>query len=1017
MEMVDYSKVHEVIAETNEGILLAEYQPEYRTDREFQSEADLERQLLMDLVNGLNYERLDIHTPAELLANAKVQIEKLNKVTFTDAEWQRFVVEYLDCPNEGLVEKTRKIQENHIYDFVFDDGRIKNIFILDKKNIHNNSMQVINQVTQVGSHTNRYDVTILVNGLPLVQIELKKRGVSLQEAFNQVHRYSKESFNSENSLYKYVQIFVISNGTYTRYFANTTAQNKNHYEFTCEWADRKNKTIHELEDFTVTFLSKRVLLEVLTKYCVFDVDNTLLIMRPYQIAATESILRKIHSSNEMKNFGTINACGYIWHTTGSGKTLTSFKTARLATELDYIDKVIFVVDRKDLDYQTMKEYQKFQPNSVNGSNNTKELQRSIEENDGKIVVTTIQKLNKFITANSNHEIYAKKCVLIFDECHRSQFGDAQKRIKKAFKQYMLFGFTGTPIFKENSLRGDKTTRDVFGEQLHAYVITDAIRDKKVLKFKVDYNYIKPEVNKYREAEKAVGRELDEKKLKKMEKELLLHPERIATITEYLLRVYNDKTHRSKYYTHKQKKMQGFNAMLAVQSIEAAKLYYEELQRQQATLPEVKRLKVATIFSFAPNEEQSAYGEIQDEELDPQDTAMPLSSKEFLSKAIYDYNQIFKTNFSTDGKEFQNYYRDLSKRVKSKEVDLLIVVGMFLTGFDAPTMNTLFVDKNLRYHGLIQAFSRTNRIFNEVKPFGNIVCFRDLEKATQEAIKTFGDTNKLDIILEKSFGEYMDGFVDQVTGIKVKGYTEVCQEILERFLNPQEIETEHDKKEFVKLFGEFLKLDNVLRNYDEFQEIDKPISEGYLQDLRSSYVEIRDEFLNLKSYERTKDLGVDLSDIEFEIELLKTDEINLDYILALIVEKSKNSESKEAMKAEVSRVIRSSIDIRAKEELVIGFINDTDLASLKDHDEIINAFYAYGKERKAVAIRELAESENLVKDYQLFIDRSIQRGYAENSGADLDSIIPPTSRRHGARERKKQEVLHQIQTLVEIYSGI
>ncbi len=539
----------------------------------------------------------------------------------------------------------------------------------------------------------------------------------------------------------------------------------------------------------------------------------------------------------------------------------------------------------------------------------------------------------------------------------------------------------------------------------------------ILKFKVDYNYIKPEINKYREAEKAVGRELDEKKLKKMEKELLLHPERIATITEYLLRVYNDKTHRNQHYTHKQKQLSGFNAMLAVQSIEAAKLYYEELQRQQAELPEAKRLKIATIFSFAPNEEQSAYGEIQDEELDPKDTAMPLSSKEFLTKAIFDYNQMFKTNFSTDGKEFQNYYRDLSKRVKSKEVDLLIVVGMFLTGFDAPTMNTLFVDKNLRYHGLIQAFSRTNRIFNKVKPFGNIVCFRDLEKATQEAIKTFGDTNKLDIILEKSFSEYMDGFVDQVTGIKVKGYTEVCQEILERFPNPQEIETEHDKKEFVKLFGEFLKLDNVLRNYDEFQEIDKPISEGYLQDLRSTYVEIRDEFLNLKNYERTKDLGVDLSDIEFEIELLKTDEINLDYILALIVEKSKNSESKEAMKAEVSRVIRSSIDIRAKEELVIGFINDTDLASLKDHDEIINAFYAYGKERKAVAIRELAESENLVKDYQLFIDRSIQRGYAENSGADLDSIIPPTSRRQGARERKKQEVLHQIQLLVEIYSGI
>ena len=539
----------------------------------------------------------------------------------------------------------------------------------------------------------------------------------------------------------------------------------------------------------------------------------------------------------------------------------------------------------------------------------------------------------------------------------------------------------------------------------------------MLKFKVDYNYIKPEINKYREAEKAVGREVDEKKLKKMEKELLLHPERIATITEYLLRVYNTKTHLNQHYTHKQKQMSGFNAMLAVQSIEAAKLYYDELQRQQATLPEAKRLKVATIFSFAPNEEQSAYGEIQDEELDPQSVDMPHSSKEFLEKAIIDYNEMFKTNFSTEGKEFQNYYRDLSKRVKSKEVDLLIVVGMFLTGFDAPTMNTLFVDKNLRYHGLIQAFSRTNRIFNKVKPFGNIVCFRDLEKATQEAIKTFGDTNKLEIILEKSFSEYMDGFVDEVTGVKVKGYTEVCQEILEKFSNPQEIETEHDKKEFVKLFGELLKLDNVLRNYDEFQEIEKPISEGFLQDLRSTYVEIRDEFLNLKNYEKTSDTDIDLSDVEFEIELLKTDEINLDYILALIVEKSKNSESKEAMKAEVSRVIRSSIDIRAKEELVIGFINDTDLQILKNHDDIINAFYTYGKERKVTAIRELVEDEKLVNDYQLFIDRAIQRGYAENSGTDLDSIIPPTSRRQGARERKKQEVLHQIQLLVEIYSGI
>ena len=580
--MVTYPTNTDVIAELSEGILLAEYEYKHRRDREYQSESDLEKQLINDLVNDLNYEHLNIHTQEELLLNAKTQLEKLNKVIFSGEEWQRFVVEYLDCPNEGLVEKTRKIQENHIYDFIFDDGRIKNIKIIDKENIHNNRLQVVNQVSQEGTHKNRYDVTILVNGLPLVQIELKKRGVSLQEAFNQVHRYSKESFNSENSLYKYVQIFVISNGTYTRYFANTTAQNKNHYEFTCEWADRKNRTIHYLEDFTNYFLSKRVLLEVLTKYCVFDADNTLLIMRPYQIAATESILWKIKSANDNNNFGTLDAFGYIWHTTGSGKTLTSFKAARLATSLDYIDKVFFVVDRKDLDYQTMKEYQKFQPNSVNGSSSAKELKRNIEMSDDKIIVTTIQKLNNFITKNTDHPIYDKKCILIFDECHRSQFGKAQKRIKKAFKKFSLFGFTGTPIFSANTLTGE-TTQDVFGKMLHSYVITDAIRDKKVLKFKVDYNYIKPELNKYREAEQAVGvigEEIDEKKLKKIEKELLNHPERITTVTKYLLDVYDVKTHRNQLYTHKQKQLAGFNAMFAVQSIESAKLYYDEIKKQQ-----------------------------------------------------------------------------------------------------------------------------------------------------------------------------------------------------------------------------------------------------------------------------------------------------------------------------------------------------------------------------------------------------------------------------------------------------
>ncbi|MBF4806769.1 MAG: HsdR family type I site-specific deoxyribonuclease, partial [Pseudoleptotrichia goodfellowii] len=604
--------------------------------------------------------------------------------------------------------KTRKIQENHIYDFIFDDGHLKNIKIIDKENIHNNILQVVHQINQKGKHNNRYDVTVLVNGLPLVHIELKKRGVNIHEAFNQIHRYSKESFNAENSLYKYVQIFVISNGTYTRYFANTTAQSKNNYEFTCEWADAKNKVIRDLEDFTKTFFERRTILEVLTKYCVFDASNTLLIMRPYQIAATERILWKIKSSYESKKAGKTEAGGFIWHTTGSGKTLTSFKTARLATELDYIDKVFFVVDRKDLDYQTMKEYQKFQPDSVNGSKDTKELKRSIEKQDNKIVVTTIQKLNEFVKKNPNHEIYGKHCVLIYDECHRSQFGDAQKNIRKAFKYYYQFGFTGTPIFPENSLGGD-TTSGVFGAQLHSYVITDAIRDGKVLKFKVDYNNISA---KFKSAET----ETDEKELKKLERKILLHPDRISEITKHILRVFDVKTHRNEMYSVKQRQLSGFNAMFAVQSVEAAKLYYEEFQKQQENLSEEKRLKIATIYSFSANEEQTAIGEIFEENFEP--NALDSTAKEFLEKVINDYNGYFKTNFSTNGNEFQNYYKDLSKKVKNKEIDLLIVVGMFLTGFDAPTLNTLFVDKNLRYHGLIQAFSRTNRILNKVKTFGN-----------------------------------------------------------------------------------------------------------------------------------------------------------------------------------------------------------------------------------------------------------------------------------------------------------
>ena len=1008
--MSEKSAVYErtTIAEMTNGIILANYEEILQVQDTYQSEKELEDGMIRDL-ESQGYERFYGKTSKELYKNLKIQIERLNKVAFTDKEWERFLVEYLDCPNDGMIEKTRKIQENYIYDFIFDDGHLKNIKIIDKKNIHNNILQVCNQIKQKGKHKNRYDVTILVNGLPLVHIELKKRGVSLHEAFSQIDRYGKESFNAENSLYKFVQIFVISNGTYTRYFANTTARNKNHYEFTCEWADAKNKVIRDLKDFTATFFEKRTILEVLTKYCVFDSNNTLLIMRPYQIAATERILWKIESSFQNRKSGKIGAGGFIWHTTGSGKTLTSFKTAKLATELDYIDKVFFVVDRKDLDYQTMKEYQKFQPDSVNGSKDTKELKRSIEKQDNKIVVTTIQKLNEFVKKNPSHEIYDKHCVIIYDECHRSQFGDAQKNIRKSFKNYYQFGFTGTPIFPENAL-GSDTTAGIFGAQLHSYVITDAIRDKKVLKFKVDYNDIRAKF-------KAAETETDDKKLKELEKRMLLHPERISKIVEYILKVYNTKTHRNEYYNIKQKRLNGFNAIFAVQSVEAAKLYYEEFQKQQENLPEEKRLKVATIYSFAANEERNAIGDIPDENFEP--SAMESTAKEFLDKVISDYNNYFKTNFSTNGNEFQNYYKDLSKKVKDKKIDILIVVGMFLTGFDAPTLNTLFVDKNLRYHGLIQAFSRTNRILNKVKTFGNIVCFRDLEKATKNAIKTFGDENSVNIILEKSYNDYIKGFKDEETGKSVKGYIDLCNEIVKKFPKPIEIEKNQDKKEFAELFGELLKTENILKNFDEFENFEKIISDRQMQDMKSVYVDICEEIRNAGKDDQnnSNEQGIDFSDIEFQIDLLKTDEINLDYILELILEKTKEHDDIETLKSEIRRIIRTSLGTRAKENLVINFINKTDLKKLKNNGEILDAFYKYAKEEKKEKIDELVKDENLKEDSRRFIEKSINKGFVDYAGSELDSILPPTSRRKGAREVKKQSVLEKIRKMVEIFIGI
>ena len=999
------------IAEMTGGIILANFKKPERTVEEYQTEAQLEENMINDLV-AQGYEKIDVTSMEDLYKNLKVQIEKLNDVEFTDSEWKRFLLEYLDSPNDGIVEKTRKVQENHIYDFIFDNGRLKNIKILDKKNIHNNFLQVVNQIAVA---KNRYDVTILVNGLPLVHVELKKRGENIREAFGQIQRYEEESFNLDSSLYKFVQIFVISNGTFTRYFANTTEREKSNYEFTCEWADAKNKIIADLSDFTATFFEKRTLLEILTKYCIFNAKNVLLIMRPYQIAATERILWRINSSFENKKAGSTEAGGFIWHTTGSGKTLTSFKSARLATDLDYIDKVFFVVDRKDLDYQTMREYQKFQKDSVNGSKDTKELKISIEKQDNKIVVTTIQKLNEFVKNNKGHDIYNKHCVFIYDECHRSQFGLAQKNIKKAFKNYYQFGFTGTPIFVENSL-DSQTTSDIFGAQLHSYVITDAIRDGKVLKFKIDYNSINP---KFKSSEE----ETDENKLKALENKMLLHPERISEITSYILEKFDTKTYRNTQYTIKDKRLNGFNAMFAVQSVDAAKMYYEEFQRQQQNLPENKKLKVATIFSYAPNEEQKAKGEIEEESFTP--SAMSTTAKQFLNKVVDDYNNYFQTNFTIDGNGFENYYKDLSSRVRNKEVDLLIVVGMFLTGFDAPTMNTLFVDKNLRYHGLIQAFSRTNRILNKVKVFGNIVCFRNLEQATKDAIKLFGDENSINIIIERSYEDYINGYTDEEKGIEIKGYKQLCKEMLERFPEPTEIVSEKEQKEFVKLFGEILKKENILRNYDEFSSFEKIISDRLKQDMKSVYLKIKEELIsrNLsgggnRGKDGENDEKIDFSDVEFHIDLLKTEEVNLDYILALILEKSKEQGANdESIKADIRRLIRSSVGARAKEELIIEFINRTDLSKLEKNEDIIEAFYTYAKIEKEKEIDKLIEEENLKEKSKKFIEKSINKGRVVQGGTELDEVLPSVSRRGGAREAKKQSVLNKLKEIVKVFVGI
>ncbi len=981
------------IAETENYIVLDKY-TKIEQPQTYQSEADLEKELIKDLVD-LGYEyNPKLKTPKSLLENVRVQLENLNSIKFSNSEWSRFVEEYLDKPNDNIIDKTRKIHHDYIYDFVFDDGHIQNIYLVDKKNINRNRLQVISQFEQTGSYLNRYDVTILVNGLPLVQIELKKRGVAIREAFNQIHRYSKESFNSQNSLFKFLQIFVISNGTDSRYFANTTKRDKNSFDFTMNWARKDNNSIKDLKDFTATFFQKRTILEVLFKYSVFDVTNTLLIMRPYQIAGTERILWKIRSSYEAKKWSSVESGGYIWHTTGSGKTLTSFKTAQLATELEFIDKVFFVVDRKDLDYQTMKEYQKFSPDSVNGSQSTAGLKRNIQKNDNKIIVTTIQKLNNLIKSEKSLDIYQKQVVFIFDEAHRSQFGEAQKNIRKKFKKYYQFGFTGTPIFTENAL-GAETTASVFGIELHSYVITDAIRDEKVLKFKVDYNSVKA---KFKEFET----QSDDNKLNALEtKEALLHPNRIEEISKYILENFRRKTHRLGVGS------KGFNAMFAVSSVQSAMAYYKSLNELQKGSQ--KPLKIATIFSFAPNEAQDAIGEIEDESFEP--NSMNSTAKEFLAGAIDDYNKMFGSNYSVDSKSFQNYYRDLAKRVKNREVDLLIVVGMFLTGFDAPTLNTLFVDKNLRYHGLIQAYSRTNRIYDTTKAFGNIVTFRDLERATIDAITLFGDSNTRNIILEKSFKEYMQGFGD------TKGYIEIVKELKEKFANPTEIILEKDKKEFVKLFGDYLRVENILQNYDEFKDIDI-LSDRLIQDYRSTYNDIREEVRHKIENEKKEKSDIDWNDIVFEVDLLKSQEINLDYILELIFEDNKKTKNKEDVIKNICSLIRSSIGHRAKESLIVDFINSVDLDEFEEKASIIESFYRFAQTKQKEEVKRLIEEENLKEEEaKRYISISLKREYASENGTGLNSILPKMSPLNPQYLTKKQSVFQKIASFVEKFKGV
>ena len=1030
-----------IVAASNENTVVTEYEPVKSRSDSYQSEAELEKEFIR-LLTEQGYTYLQIHKEEDLIRNLRSCMEELNNYKFSDDEWSRFFSDALANPNEHIVEKTRKIQEDNVQVLKRDDGSSKNITIIDRKNIHNNKLQVINQYvigTEEGArHDNRYDVTVLVNGLPLVHIELKRRGVAIREAFNQINRYQRDSFWAGCGLFEYVQIFVISNGTNTKYYSNSTRFNaikdassgktkkektSNSFEFTSFWADSNNRVIPDLIDFTKTFFAKHTILNILTKYCIFTAEDTLLVMRPYQITATERILNRIEIANNYKKYGDIAGGGYIWHTTGSGKTLTSFKSARLASQLPYIDKVLFVVDRKDLDYQTMKEYDRFEKGAANSNSNTTILKRQLEDSNAHIIITTIQKLSTFIKKYPGHEVFGKHVVIIFDECHRSQFGDMHADIVKNFKKYHIFGFTGTPIFAVNSGSRSNvkyfTTAQTFGDQLHTYTIVDAINDKNVLPFRVDYI-------KTMDMEEDIT---DEMVWDINREKTYQAPERIKLVTKYILDHFDQKTYRgnkSYYYNalmnigevasaangkveeeKRKQRLSGFNSILAVASVDMAKLYYQEFKKQMEADP-TKKLRIATIYSYGANEEET--DGILDEE-NPEDTsALDKSSRDFLDDAIKDYNEMFKTNYSTDGDRFQNYYKDVSLRMKNKELDLLIVVNMFLTGFDATTLNTLWVDKNLKMHGLIQAFSRTNRILNSIKTFGNIVCFRNLQKRVDSAISLFGDKNAGGIVLLQSFNDYYYGY-ESVDGTPMPGYVDMIDELMEKFpLTDPRIEGEQNQKEFIALFGALLRMRNLLVSFDEFEGKEK-ISERDLQDYLGRYQDLRDEWKRKRENGESADI---IDDIVFEIELIKQIEINIDYILMLVKKyHDSHGEDKEVL-ITIRKAIDASPELRSKKQLIENFI-----MGINEVDDVLVEWQDYVVQQREHDLEVLIESERLKPDEtRKFIENAFRDGEIKTTGTDIDKLLPPVSRFGGGnRAEMKKGVIDRLMFFFERFYGM